>query len=108
MVHIQEIYPEIEKRGAHAVVVLAQSLKPMMDYLAEHPFPFPVLSDVRRAASKAYGVYVRLNLESVNMARPACFTVDTSGVITYAYVGSNQSDFPPDREVLDALDNLKA
>ena len=107
MGHIQEIYPEFEKRGARAVVILAESLKRMQEFLEKHQYPFPVLSDVRRTASKEYGVYVRVNFESVNIARPACFILDTDGTIKYVYVGRMQTDFPDDKDLFAVLEGLR-
>lgn len=106
MVHIQEIYPEFEKRNARAAVILAESVERMGSYLDKHPLPFPVLSDVRRTASRDYGVYVRVNFESVNIARPASFILDAGGVIRFIHVGRVQTDFPDDEEILSALDGL--
>jgi peroxiredoxin len=108
MVHIREIYPELEKRNTRAVVILAESLRRMEKFMEKHQYPFPVLSDVRRTASKEYGVYVRVNVESVNIARPACFILDEGGIIRYVYVGSVQTDFPEDDELLSVLDELNA
>lgn len=108
MGHIQEIYHEFEKRGAKAVVILAESLRRMEAFMEKHQYPFPVLSDVRRTASKEYGVYVRVNFESVNMARPACFIVDPEGTIRYVYVGRTQTDFPDDEDLFAVLDGLGA
>ena len=107
MGHIQEIYPEFEKRDATAVVILAESLKHMQEFLEKHKYPFPVLSDVKRTASREYGVYVRVNFESVNIARPACFILDAEGTIRYVYVGRVQTDFPDDEELFAVLDGLR-
>jgi peroxiredoxin len=106
MGHIREIYPELEKRNARAVVILAESLQRMQKFLESHKYPFPVLSDVRRTTAKDYGVYVRLNFESVNIARPACFILDASGIIKYIYVGRIQTDFPKDEALFAVLDDL--
>jgi len=108
MGHIRDIYHEFEKRGAGAVAILAESLARMQEFLRDHKYPFPVLSDVRREAVKAYGVYVRVNFESVNISRPAEFILDKDKTIEYIYVGRIQTDFPPDEEILAALDSLKS
>lgn len=88
-------------------MILAQSLEKMKDFLKKHEYPFPVLSDVRRTASKEYGVYVRLNFESVNIARPACFILDEAGVLKYIYVGRMQTDFPEDEDLFAVLDDMQ-
>lgn len=88
-------------------MLLAESLKRMQEFLDTHKYPFPVLSDVRRSASKEYGVYVRVNFESVNIARPACFILDADGTIKYVYVGRIQTDFPDDEALFSVLDGLR-
>lgn len=107
MGHIRDIYEEFEKRGARAVVIMAESLPRMQEFLKKHSYPFPLLSDVRREAAKAYGVYVRVNFESVNIARPSDFILDKDKTIKYIYVGRIQTDFPPDDEIFTVLDDIK-
>ena len=108
MGHIREIYDEFEKRGARAIVILAESLPRMQEFLKDHQYPFPLLSDVRRVVTKEYGVYVRVNFESVNIARPADFILDADGTIKYNYIGRIQTDFPPDEDLLAVFDSLKS
>lgn len=107
MGHIRDIYHEFEKRDARVVTILAESLARMQEYLRNHDYPFPVLSDVRREAAKAYGVYVRVNFESVNIARPSDFILDRDGTIRHIHVGRIQTDLPPDEEIFAVLDSLK-
>jgi peroxiredoxin len=52
---------------------------------------FPILADPDHSVAEAYGVY---NLLSDRIATPAVFIVDTSGRITWSYVGQNASDRP--------------
>jgi peroxiredoxin len=106
MGHIRDIYEEFERRDAKAVSILAESFDRMKEFLQKHRYPFPVLSDVRREAVKVYGVYVRVNFESVNISRPAEFIVDRDRAIRYIYVGRIQTDFPPDEEIFAVLDGL--
>jgi peroxiredoxin len=107
MGHIRDIYEEFEKQGARVVVIMAESLARMQEFLQKHHYPFPVLSDVRRIAVKAYGVYVRVNFESVNISRPSEFIIDEDKTIRYIYVGRIQTDFSPDEEIFAVLDELK-
>lgn len=88
------------------VVIMAESYDRMREFLRDHHYPFPVLSDVRRTAVKAYGVYVRMNFESVNISRPAEFVIDGDQVVRYIYVGRIQTDFAPDEEIFAVLDSL--
>jgi peroxiredoxin len=107
MGHIRGIYDEFEKRGGRVAVIMAESLPRMQEFLKTHDYPFPLLSDVRREVVKEYGVYVRMNFESVNISRPAEVIVDTDKTVKYIYVGSIQTDFPKDEDVLALLDSLK-
>ncbi len=107
MGHVRDIYGEFKGRGAGAAVIMAESFNRMQEFLRDHRYPFPLLSDVRREVTKAYGVYVRLNFESVNISRPAEFVVDTEKIIRYIYVGRIQTDFPPDEQVLAVLDGIR-
>ena len=108
MGHVREIYSEFEKRGARVAVIMAESLPRMKEFLKKHSYPFPVLSDVRRTVVKQYGVYVRVNFESVNISRPAQFVIDSEGIIRYIYIGRIQTDFPPDEDIFAVLDTLGA
>jgi peroxiredoxin len=108
MGHVREIYSEFENRGARAAVIMAESVPRMREFLEKHTYPFPLLSDVRRTVVKAYGVYVRVNFESVNISRPAEFLLDAEGVVRYNYIGRIQTDFPPDEEIFAVLDSLQA
>ncbi len=105
MGHIRDkLYPELEKRGAGAVVILPEKLERIKGYLDKHAYPFPVLSDAGRRVVKDYGVYVRVNFESVHIARPANFVLDGEGTIRYIFIASIQTEYPPDEDILAALD----
>lgn len=104
MGHIQELYPELERRGARAVVILAQKRRAIKEFLEENPYPFPVLADEKRQVSKDYGVYVKVNFESINIARPSTFILDGEGVIRYIFIASIQTEYPPDEDILAALE----
>jgi len=104
MVHIQDkIYPELEKRGAGAVVILPQKRDKIHEYLSAHPFPFPVLADEKRQVVKDYGVYVRVNFESLHIARPSVFVLAAEGRVRYVFIASIQTEYPPDEDILAAL-----
>ena len=108
MGHIREIYDEFEKRGARFVTIMAESLPRIQEFLKTHQYPFPILSDVRRTATKEFGVYVRVNFESVNISRPAEFVLDKDGTVRYIFVGRIQTEFPPDDEIFAVLDSLES
>jgi alkyl hydroperoxide reductase subunit AhpC len=77
-----------------------------VSYLVRHPTPLPFLLDESREVTHAYGVYKRLGIDSVNIARPATFVVATDGRIRYMYVGSNQLDRSPLDQVLEIFRSI--
>ncbi len=104
MGEIEKNMPELEKRSARAVTIMAQDPARMRDYLAAHLHSFPVLADADRKVVKEYGVYVRANLESINIARPANFVLDAAGIIRFIHIASVQIEFASFPEILAVLD----
>jgi len=104
--HIRDIYPELEKRGAKVVVIFAEKIERMRDYLEEHSYPFPFLSDGGRVVVKEYGVYVRVNFESVHIARPANFILDAEGTVRYIFIASIQTEYAKDEDLFTVLDEI--
>jgi peroxiredoxin len=106
MTEIAERMPELKKRGAGTVTIMAQNPVRMQDQLKGHPFPFPVLADAGRKVVREYGVYVRANFESINIARPANFVVDAAGTIRYIHIASIQFEFASFDDILSTIDAL--
>lgn len=74
------------------VSVYCQKKEALASWFAERPVPFPVVADEDRSIAKRWDVYVRFNLESVHIARPASFVVGGDGALRFVRVGSNQFD----------------
>ena len=106
MSEIEKNMPELEKRGARAVTIMAQDPTRMQDYLKSHSHPFPVLADAGREVVKEYGVYVRANFESINIARPANFVLDAAGTIRFIHISSVQFEFASFDDILAAIDAI--
>lgn len=102
---IRDGMPDLERRGARTVTIMAQSPASTRPYLEKQRYPFPVLADADRRVVKAYGVYVRANFESVNIARPANFVLDADGVIRFMHIASIQVEYASFDEILSVLDN---
>ena len=105
MAQFEPLKDKIQKIGG-LVYVAAQKLGGMFDpqkFLDGHPVGFPFLLDQDRSVTKMYGVYNRLSIDAINIARPATFVVGQDGIVRYLYVGSTQVDRAPVVEVLDAL-----
>lgn len=88
------------------VGIVAQKMSKVREYLEGKSYPFPLLVDEKRITVRDYGVHVKGNFESYNIARPSEFILDGEGVIRYIYVGYHQMDFPDDEELLQALDEM--
>ena len=97
---------EIEKLGASLLFLAAEKRKGMFkpeSFFSKHPVSFPFLLDEDRKVTKAYGVYNRLTLEAIDIAKPATFVVDRSGIVRFVYVGKNQLDRASVEQVMEAL-----
>jgi alkyl hydroperoxide reductase subunit AhpC len=69
-------------------------------------FPFPLLSDLHRAAIRAYGVLD----EERNVAYRSTFVVDRDGILRWGQAGDRQMtrDGAEMLRVLDVIDTLRA
>jgi methyl-accepting chemotaxis protein len=72
-------------------------------YIEESGFPLNILVDESREVLKAYGVWHRIGLDALNIARPSLFLVEPDGRITYSFVAEKQHEFPSPDEILAAL-----
>ena len=68
-------------------------------YVEENGLPFHILVDETREIAKLYGVWHRIGLSAWNIARPALFGIDRTGVIRYSFVGESQDEFPPSEDI---------
>jgi peroxiredoxin len=76
------------------VAVVAQQSAAVRRYVEDNGLPFHILIDETREVTKQYGVWHRLGLDAWNIARPALFVLDRSGVIRAIFVGESQEEFP--------------
>lgn len=108
MGHIRDNFEEYRTRKAGVVGIVAQDPAKVKEYLEgkKKGYPFPLLVDEDRSVVKKYGVHVKFNFESYNIARPSNFILDRVGVIRYVHVGYHQADFPGDRELYEVLDGI--
>lgn len=102
--------PESERLGASLVFLAAQKRGGMFapeKYLEEHPSSFPYLLDEDRSVTKAYGVYHRLGVDAIHIARPATFIVDAAGTVQFIFVGSVQTEMAPLESIREELEKLR-
>ena len=106
--------PEAEKfrqQGIAVVFIAAEKREGMFkpeEFLKKSPAAFPFLLDEDRAVTKQYGVYHRIGLDAINIARPATFIVDRSGTVRWIYIGASQTDRAPMERVLEEAAKAKA
>jgi methyl-accepting chemotaxis protein len=104
MAQFEPLKEQFTTAGIRVVFIAAEKrigmFKPEKFFL-KHPSSFPFLLDEDRSVTKAWGVYQRLRADGVNIARPASFVVDNTGIVRWIYVGSNQFDRPPLEVVLE-------
>jgi peroxiredoxin len=62
--------------------------------------------DDSREVIKAYGVWHQVGIDAWNIARPALFLMDRTGVVRYAFVAARQDEFPTHEEISRAIDRL--
>lgn len=90
------------------MAVVAQKSDSVRRFIEETGLPFNILVDESRNVLKAYGVWHRIGLDALNIARPALFLVDRSGRIRYSFIADRQHDYPAHEEILGALESLRA
>jgi len=98
---LRERFDDFQSRGLDVVVVLCQKRDNVTAWLAKNPLPFPILIDDDRSRAKRWGAYIRLSYDSIHIARPATFIVDTSGIVRYARISRHQLDPAPLDEILE-------
>lgn len=91
---------------ASALAIAGQWPRELRGYADKNGITFPLLVDKTREVIKSYGVYHWLSLEAYNIARPATFVIDKTGVIRYMYISSHQFDLVKQREILECLEGL--
>jgi peroxiredoxin len=106
MAQFEPLKQEIEKNG-NLVFIAAQRRGGLVadpeKHFKDHPVAFPYLLDEDRSVTKAYGVYKRLGIDSVNIAKPATFIIGRDGKVRFIYVGRDQLDRAPIDKVMEAF-----
>ena len=99
---MRELRPRLQAIGARVILVVCQRRAAVASYLETRPIPFPVVIDEDRSIAKRWGAYVRFNLESIHIARPATFVVNALGILAYVHIARSQRGSPSWESVLTA------
>src|SRR5437588_12546980 len=105
MAPVESLKAESEAGPASVTFIAAEKRGGMVKpeaFFEKKPSSVPFLLDEERAVTKAYGVYQRLKLDAINIARPATLVIDRQGMIRYIYVGASQHDRAPMEPVIAA------
>jgi len=111
MAQLESSKPALGALGVSLVLIAAErrgGLTSPEGFLEKNPIAFPLLLDEDRAVTKAYGVYHAVGLDAFNIAHPATFIIDQSGIIRFIYVGSSQTDRAPAELILKKLKGLRS
>ncbi len=85
---------------------MAQRSEKVKRYIEETGLPFNILVDEQREVLKAYGVWHRIGLDAWNIARPALFLIDRTGIIRYRFVAARQDEFPEHDTIVEEIRRL--
>jgi peroxiredoxin Q/BCP len=105
LAQLRQDYKQFKARGVEVLAIVNDRLASAQAYFLRHQLPFPGLADETHAVYDQFDVQSRLL--SLGQ-RPGLFIVDQSGVVRYAYLGTQQWETPPNAEVLAQLDALRA
>ncbi len=94
------VYNDIQALNAEVIAISVDNLSGAEDIARQLGIPFPVLYDPSRVVTQLYKVD---NPGDGGRARPATFVVNTEGVITWKYVGSDIGDRPSVSTILAQL-----
>lgn len=100
---VQENAEAYTEYTAIPLAIAGQWPRELRGYADKNGITFPLLVDKTRSVIKSYGVYHWLSLEAYNIARPATFVIDKTGIIRYMYIGTHQFDLVKQTEVLESL-----
>lgn len=110
MAQLELLKEEIAQARATLIYVAAEKRRGLFKpekFLSEHPVSFPFLLDEDRRVTRAYGVYHLVGKDALNIARPATFVIERSGIIQFLYVGKSQEDRAPIMDVMEAVRRLR-
>lgn len=89
--------------GASILAVAPESVDAVRRFVAQHPVPYPIVSDADHHVFDAYDVASRaLSLGQ----RPALFVIDREGIVRFDSVGTQQWQIPTNVSVLEVLASL--
>ncbi len=86
--------------------IVAQRSEHVRRYVEDRRLPFDILVDDSRQVIKSYGVWHRVGIDAWNIARPALFLIDATGIVRYAFIAAWQTQFPARAEIMEEIDKV--
>ena len=100
---MRDSYPELLATGASIVAIAPHSVDELTDHLTKNSYPFTLVADESGAVFDAYDVTSRM----ISLGQqPACFIVDTAGIVRFDAVGAQQWDLVGPKELIERLSAL--
>lgn len=85
------------------MAIAPHSVEELTAHLAKNTYPFTLVADEAGAAFDAYGVTSRM----ISLGQqPACFIVDTDGIVRFDAIGAQQWDLVGPKELIERLSAL--
>jgi methyl-accepting chemotaxis protein len=88
------------------LAIVAQKAEAVRRYVEETGLPYDILIDETREVAKSYGVWHAWGLDAYNIARPAVFLIDRSGLIRYSFIGKRQDQYPSPEEIMREIEKM--
>jgi len=96
---LQQRLPEFEAAGVQVAGISVDGPYALKQFVQQHGFTFPLLSDFHRETIRAYGVEDQDFLGLQGVARRAIVIIDREGVVRYTW-GADSPRSEPDYEKL--------
>jgi peroxiredoxin len=89
-----------QAKSAQVVAVAPGGAEGVRRFVADQPYPFPMLADTEHGVFDAYDVVSRIM--SLGQ-RPAVFVIGSDGVVRFDSIGAQQWQIPSDDVVLSTI-----
>jgi peroxiredoxin len=101
---LRDSYAALQATGATVVAIAPHSVAELDEHLAKNPYPFTVVADEPGAVFDAYDVTSRM----ISLGQqPACFIIDTEGIVRFDAVGAQQWDLVGPDDLVKKVNALK-
>ncbi len=85
------------------MAIAPHSVEELTAHLAKNAYPFPLVADETGAVFDAYDVTSRM----ISLGQqPACFIVDTAGIVRFDAIGAQQWDLVGPKELIERVSAL--